>query len=115
MNRDIVRYSASTLLAPHSESALQQTQFAMRRNQQNRKTWRFSTQYRYAVSETPVQENAVYAVGLRYGASICGFSNSASQKPTSIEGGEAVGSERSERRGIFSGAKRGAAPKGDNQ
>jgi hypothetical protein len=37
------------------------------------------------------------------------------QKPTSIEGGEAVGSKGSERVGIFSGAKRGAAPKGDNQ
>ena len=115
MNRDIVRYSASTSLAPHSESALRQTNFAMRRNQQNRKTWRCFTQYRYAISEAPVQENAVYAVGLRYSASICGFSNLAPQKATSIDGGYAGASERSERKGIFSGAKRGAAPRGDNQ
>jgi hypothetical protein len=115
MNRDIVRYRASTLLAPHLENALRQTNFAMRRNQQNRKTWPCSTQYRYAISETPVQENAIYAVGLRYSASIFGFRNSAPQSATSIDGGYAGASKRSERGRIFSGAKRGAASRGDTQ
>ena len=37
------------------------------------------------------------------------------QSATSIDGGYAGASERSEQRGNFSGAKRDAAPKGDNQ
>ncbi|SEP27209.1 hypothetical protein SAMN04487948_13021 [Halogranum amylolyticum] len=49
---------------------------------------------------------------MRFSTENRGFST---QKPTSIEGGEGVGSERSEREGIFSGAKRGAASRGDNQ
>lgn len=95
--------------------ALQQPTVSIRENLQKRKTASCYGKNENAVTLPLAQENAVHGVRREPSASIAHLGILLRQKATSIDGGYAGASERSERGEIFSGAKRGAATKELNQ
>ena len=113
MNAEIRQCTPSNATISHFTMALRQLAVAIRKNPQKRKTAWCYGKTANAVTRAPIQENGVHGVRLHLSTSIAHLAILLRQKPTSIEGGEGVGSERSERKGIFSGAKRGAASRGD--
>ncbi|MDS0243749.1 MULTISPECIES: hypothetical protein [unclassified Haloferax] len=115
MNSEIGEFTPSNATLSHFEMALRQLAVAIRENPQKRKTaWRYG-KAKNAVTLAPIQENAVHGVRPHLRTSIAHLVVLLRQKATSIDGGYAGASERSERREIFSGAKLGAATMEVNQ
>ncbi len=95
--------------------ALRQLAIASFENLQKRKTAWCYGKTENAVTLAPTQENAVHGVHLQLRSSIVHLEILLRQKATSIDGGYAGASERSEYGEIFSGARRGAAMSEEGQ
>lgn len=115
MNFEIGQCTPSNAILLHFAMALRQPAVAIRENPQKRQTAWCYGKAENGVTLAPAQKNAVHGVRLHLSVSIAHLSILLRQSATSIDGGYAGASERSERRGIFSGAKRGAALRGDTQ